>query len=126
MNAPAESPVDLGARRAREYLHLLEAGRTEDAGALVEALTETRDLVFVGAGFTALARGLRSTLPPAARAQANSRQMLLGQLRDANRSDVGGLRTWVRRAGEEVATVARLAEPEPVARRQLLGLPSAG
>ena len=28
--------------------------------------------------------------------------MRLGQLRDSNRGDIEGLRTWLRRAGEEI------------------------
>lgn len=123
---PQETPTELGVRHARRYLQLVEDGRTEEAGRLVAELTDPRKLVFVGAGFTVLARGLRAALPPAARAQANSRQMLLGQARDASRHDVAGLQTWVRRAGEEVLRVARLAEPDPAARRRLLELPSAG
>jgi hypothetical protein len=49
------------------------------------------------------------------RAQASTRQVRLGQLRDANRRDVEGLRTWLREAAEELVTVTRLAE---VARRR--------
>ena len=113
VTAPSESPTDpaeLGARRAAEYLQLLDAGRTDDADALLAGLSDTRELVFVGAGFTALARRTGRTLPTAMRAQASTRQVLLGQLRDANRRDPDGLRRWLREAGEEVRTVNRLAE----------------
>jgi hypothetical protein len=106
----------LGARRAREYLDLVEAGRTADAEALLAGLEDTRELVYVGAGFTALARGTGRTLPTAMRAQASTRQVLLGQLRDRNRGDVEGLRSWLREAAEEVRTVERLSE---AARRRL-------
>ena len=51
------------------------------------------------------------------RAQASPRQVLLGQLRDRNRRDVEGLRSWLREAAAEVRTVTRLAE----AARQRLG-----
>jgi hypothetical protein len=112
----ADSAADLGARRAREYLDLLEAGRTAEAEALLAGLQDTRELVYVGAGFTALARGTGRTLPTAMRAQASTRQVLLGQLRDRNRGDVEGLRSWLREAAEEVRTVERLAE---AARRRL-------
>ncbi|MBB3676069.1 hypothetical protein [Modestobacter versicolor] len=117
MTAPSESPADTGARRAREYLQLVEAGRTEEADALLAGLSDTRELVFVGAGFTALARRTGRTLPTAMRAQASTRQVLLGQLRDRNRRDVEGLRGWLRQAAEEVLLVTRLAE----AARQRLG-----
>jgi hypothetical protein len=106
----------VGARRAREYLDLVEAGRTADAEALLAGLEDTRELVYVGAGFTALARGTGRTLPTAMRAQASTRQVLLGQLRDRNRGDVEGLRSWLREAAEEVRTVERLSE---AARRRL-------
>ncbi|MGY1750206.1 hypothetical protein [Modestobacter sp. SYSU DS0511] len=110
MTAPSNSPADLGAARAREYLQLVEAGRTDDAEQLLTGLSDTRELVYVGAGFTVLARQAGRTLPTAMRAQASTRQVLLGQLRDRNRGDAEGLREWLRRAAEEVRTVDRLAE----------------
>ena len=122
MTAPSESPADLGARRASEYLQLVDDGRAEEAEALLTGLTEPRELVYVGAGLTALARRTGRTLPTAMRAQASTRQVLLGQLRDRNRRDVEGLRDWLREAAEEVRTVERLAE---TARRRL-GQSSAG
>jgi hypothetical protein len=116
VTAPSESPADAGARRAREYLQLVEAGRTEEAEALLAGLTDARELVYLGAGFTALARSTGRTLPTAMRAQASTRQVLLGQLRDRNRRDVEGLRSWLREAADEVRTVTELAE---AARRRL-------
>jgi hypothetical protein len=77
--------------------------------------------VFVGAGFTAIARRTGRTLPTAMRAQASTRQVRLGQLRDSNRRDVEGLRDWLREAAAEVVLVEQLAE---TARRRL-GEPSA-
>ncbi len=71
-------------------------------------LTEVRDLVFLGAGLTAIARAEGRALPTAQRAQASTRQVKLGQLRDANRGDVDGLRTWLRRAGEEILFIRSL------------------
>ena len=121
VTAPSESPADLGARRASEYLRLVEDGRTAEADTLLTGLTDARQLVFVGAAFTALARRTGRTLPTAMRAQASTRQVRLGQLRDANRRDVDGLRTWLREAAEEVRTVTQLAE----AARRRLGGPSA-
>jgi hypothetical protein len=122
VTAPTESPADAGARRAREYLQLVEDGRTDDAEALLAGLADARELVFVGAGFTALARRTGRTLPTAMRAQASTRQVRLGQLRDANRRDVEGLRTWLREAAEELITVIRLAQDA----RRRLDEPSAG
>jgi hypothetical protein len=121
VTAAPESAADLGARRAREYLELVEAGRTEEADALLAGLADARELVFVGAGFTAIARRTGRTLPTAMRAQASTRQVRLGQLRDRNRYDVDGLRTWLQEAAEEVLLVTRLAE----AARRRLGEPSA-
>jgi hypothetical protein len=122
VTAPSESPADLGVRRAAEYLQLVDDGRAEEAEALLAGLTDPRELVYVGAGLTALARRTGRTLPTAMRAQASTRQVLLGQLRDRNRRDVEGLRSWLREAAEEVRTVERLAE---TARRRL-GQSSAG
>jgi hypothetical protein len=116
VTAPSESPADAGARLAREYLQLVEDSRPEEAEALLTRLADARELVFAGAGFTALARRTGRALPTAMRAQASTRQVRLGQLRDANRRDVEGLRTWLREAAEELVTVTRLAE---VARRRL-------
>jgi hypothetical protein len=93
-----------GARRADEFLTLLT---TDDAAAeeLLGSLTEVRELVFLGAGLTAVARSEARSLPPAQRAQANTRQLRLGVLRDASRNDPEGLRTWLRRAGEEILLI---------------------
>ncbi|MCZ2824422.1 MULTISPECIES: hypothetical protein [unclassified Modestobacter] len=117
MTAPSESPADTGARRADEYLQLLADDRPEDAEALLAGLTDVRELVFLGASLTTRARRTGRTLPTAMRAQASARQVLLGQLRDRNRFDVDGLRTWLREAAAEVQTVEQLAE----AARQRLG-----
>jgi hypothetical protein len=116
VTAPSESPADAGARRAAEYLELLAEGRTDDAEALLAGLTDTRELVFVGAAFTARARRTGRALPTAMRAQASTRQVLLGQLRDRNRRDVDGLRSWLREAAEEIRLLDRLTE---AARRRL-------
>ena len=121
MTAPSNSPADLGARRASEYLRLVDDGRAGEAEALLAGLTDPRELVYLGAGLTALARRTGRTLPTAMRAQASTRQVLLGQLRDRCRRDVEGLRSWLREAAEEVRTVTRLAE----AARRRLGGPAA-
>jgi hypothetical protein len=116
VTAPSESPADAGARRAAEYLQLVADGRTEDAESLLASLSDTRELVFMGAGLTTTARRIGRGLPTAMRAQSSTRQVLLGQLRDRNRRDVEGLRCWLREAAEEVRTVTELAE---AARRRL-------
>jgi hypothetical protein len=116
VTAPSESPADAGARLAREYLQLVADGRTEDAEALLTGLSDTRELVFMGAGLTTTARRIGRGLPTAMRAQSSTRQVLLGQLRDRNRGDAEGLRSWLRKAAEEVVTVTELAE---AARRRL-------
>jgi hypothetical protein len=97
-------PAAEGRRRAAELLtHLADDAPAADA--LLEGISDVRDLVFVGAGLTAVARNEARGLPPAQRAQANTRQLRLGVLRDANRSNPEGLRTWLRRAGEEVLLI---------------------
>jgi hypothetical protein len=99
-------PQAEGRRRAEDFLALLE-GDDAAADRLLVDLSEIRDLVFLGAGLTAIARAEGRALPTAQRAQASTRQVLLGQLRDAgrteaNRGDLDGLRTWLRRSGEEI------------------------
>ena len=96
-------PADSGRRRADEFLRLLTAG--DDAEHLLAGVSEVRDLVYLGAGLTAVARAESRSLPPAQRAQANTRQLRLGLLRDANRDDPAGLRVWLRRAAEEVLLI---------------------
>ena len=97
-------PAAEGRRRADEYLALL--GQDDDAAAaLLAGLADVRDLVFLGAGLTAVARAEARFLPPAQRAQANTRQVRLGEFRDSQRNDAAGLRTWLRRAGEEIALI---------------------
>jgi hypothetical protein len=103
----APDPHAEGSRRAEEFLALLDG---EDAAAdrLLAGLTDIRDLVFLGAGLTAIARAEGRALPTAQRAQASTRQVRLGQLRDAHRGDVVGLRTWLRRSGEEIRFIRSL------------------
>jgi hypothetical protein len=98
----SSDPLVEGARRADQFLTLLTTDAAA-AGNLLDGLTEVRDLVFLGAGLTAVARSEARTLPPAQRAQANTRQLRLGILRDANRDNPAGLRIWLRQAGEEIA-----------------------
>jgi hypothetical protein len=97
-------PLAEGARRADQFLTLLSADDAA-AGDLLDSIPEVRDLVFVGAGLTAVARAEARGLPPAQRAQANTRQLRLGDFRDANRDNPAGLRTWLRRAGEEILLI---------------------
>jgi hypothetical protein len=98
-----------GRRRADELVRLLAADDAA-AGALLAGLTDVRELVFVGAGLTAIARAEGHRLPPAQRAQASTRQVRLGQLRDAQRGDPEGLRTWLRAAAEEILLIRSLQE----------------
>ena len=97
----SSSPADDGAVRADSLLRLLADGDIPAADGLLGDL-DLRELTFTGAGLTALARAEGRTLPPAQRAQASARQLRLGQLRDASRTDPDGLRTWLHRAAEEV------------------------
>ena len=111
MSVPDDSvpsdDVARGRQRAEELVRLLAH---DDAGAdaLLAELADLRELTFVGAGLTAIARAEGRRLPPAQRAQASTRQLRLGQFRDAQRSDVDGLRTWLRRAGEEILVIRSL------------------
>jgi hypothetical protein len=100
----SSDPAAEGRRRAAEYLALLGTD-DEAAAALLADLSDVRELVFLGAGLTAVARAEARFLPPAQRAQANTRQERLGAVRDANRGDPDGLRTWLRRAGDEIALI---------------------
>ena len=93
-----------GRRRADEYLRLLGTDG-EAATALLAGLAGVRELVFLGAGLTATARAEARFLPPAQRAQANTRQVRLGEYRDSQRNAPEGLRTWLRRAAEEILLI---------------------
>jgi hypothetical protein len=73
-----------GRARAEEFLRLLDAGDPA-ADALLAGLADIRDLVFLGAGLTGLARALGRSLPPAQRAQSSTRQLRLAALRDGSR-----------------------------------------
>jgi hypothetical protein len=97
-------PAADGRRRAAQFLTLLTADDAA-AGELLDSLSEVRDLVFLGAGLTAVARAEARFLPPAQRAQANTRQLRLGDMRDAGRSNPEGLRAWLRGAGEEILLI---------------------
>ena len=95
------SPADDGARRAETLLRLLADDDRPSAEELLAEL-DVRDLTFTGAGLTAVARAEGRRLPPAMRAQASTRQVHLGRLRDASRTDPDGLRDWLVSAAEEV------------------------
>ena len=97
-----------GTRRALELLELLDGPDPAAAEGFLAGLTETRDLVFLGAALTTVARTEGRQLPPAQRAQANTRQMNLAAVRDAARTDPAGLRLWLRRAAEEVLVLRSL------------------
>jgi hypothetical protein len=103
----AADPAAEGRRRADEFLTLL-AAEDPAADTLLAGLTEVRDLVFLGAGLTEIARAEGRALPTAQRAQASTRQTNLGQLRDRSRGDVDGLRGWLRKSGEEILFIRSL------------------
>jgi hypothetical protein len=94
-----------GRRTADDLVRLLTDGDTVGAEELLAALPTIRELVFVGAGLTSIARSEARRLPPAQRAQANTRQLRLGAVRDAGRDDPEGLRVWLLRAGEEIVLI---------------------
>jgi hypothetical protein len=94
-------PVAEGARRAEHLVRLLAEEDPVAADALLADL-DVRSLVFVGAAISTAARAEARRLPPAQRAQASTRQVRLALLRDANRTDPDGLRTWLHRAAEEL------------------------
>ena len=106
----APDPQAAGRETADELVRRLSTDDGPGADELLAGITEIRDLVFVGAGLTAIARAHGRRLPPAQRAQASTRQLNLGQLRDAHRGDLEGLRTWLRRAGEEIVFLRALRE----------------
>ena len=106
MTAP--DPQENGRRTADELVRRLSQDDGAGADELLAGIDDIRDLVFVGAGLTALARVDGRQLPPAQRAQASTRQVQLGQLRDASRDDPAGLRIWLRKAGEEILFIRSL------------------
>jgi hypothetical protein len=103
----SSSPADDGSRRAEQLLRLLAAHDRTAAAALLADL-DVRALTFTGAGLTTIARAEGRRLPPAMRAQASSRQVHLGQMRDARRTDPDGLREWLLSAAEEVLFIRSL------------------
>jgi hypothetical protein len=100
-------PAAEGRRRADEFLTLL-AAEDPAADALLAELADLRECAFLGAGLTAIARAEGRALPTAQRAQASTRQIAIGQLRDSARGDLDGLRAWLRRSGEEVLFIRSL------------------
>jgi hypothetical protein len=97
-----------GRRHAEDLLAALTAGDDAAVDRLLGGLGDVRSLVFVGAGLTAIARAEGRALPAAQRAQASTRQLRLGQLRDSSRDDPDSLRTWLRRSGEEILFIRSL------------------
>jgi len=106
----APDPQETGRRTADELVRRLSADDAAGVDELLAGIPEIRDLVFVGAGLTAIARADGRQLPPAQRAQASTRQLNLGQLRDRHRTDPEGLRTWLRRSAEEILFLRALRE----------------
>ncbi|MGY1688651.1 hypothetical protein [Geodermatophilus sp. SYSU D01105] len=103
-------PQETGRRTADELVRRLTAEDAAGAEDLLAGIDEIRDLVFVGAGLTALARAEGRQLPPAQRAQASTRQLRLAQQRDASRTDADGLRAWLLRSAEEILFLRALRE----------------
>ncbi|MGY2130072.1 hypothetical protein [Blastococcus sp. SYSU DS0617] len=101
-------PAAEGRRRADEFLLLLAAEDPAAADALLGELTDVRELAYLGAGLTAIARTEGRALPTAQRAQASTRQVAIAQQRDRARGDVEGLRAWLRRSGEEILFIRSL------------------
>ncbi len=101
-------PTALGRDRAGRLLERLEAGDGPGAAAVLADVDGVRDLVYVGAALTSLARAEGHALLPAQRAQANTRQVALGAARDAARTDPAALREWLRRSGEELLFIRSL------------------
>ena len=99
-----------GRETAEELVRRLSADDGAGADELLAGIPEIRALVFVGAGLTAIARADGRRLPPAQRAQASTRQLELGKLRDASRTDPEVLRAWLRRSAEEVLFLRALRE----------------
>jgi hypothetical protein len=99
--------VALPESAADEFLRLVAAEEQAGVDDLLARL-DLRDLTYLGAGLTAIARTEGRRLPPAQRAQASGRQVRLGQLRDANRAHLDGLRMWARRAAEEIVLIRSL------------------
>ncbi len=108
MTAP--EPQENGRRTADELVRRLSQDDGAGADELLAGIDDVRQLVFVGAGLTALARADGRQLPPAQRAQASTRQLELGRVRDASRDDPEGLRRWLRRSGEEILFLRALRE----------------
>ncbi|MGY1820809.1 hypothetical protein [Geodermatophilus sp. SYSU D00079] len=94
-----------GRHAADELLRLMTEDDVAGAQRLLAGIPTIRELVFVGAGLTSVARTEGRRLPPAQRAQASTRQLRLGALRDAHRDDPEGLRGWLLRAAEEVVLI---------------------
>ena len=101
----AADPAAEGRRRADLLVTLLADDDTTGVDRLLAEVSEVRDLVFTGAGLTSVARAEARSLPPAQRAQANTRQERLGLLRNANATNPDGLRVWLRRAAEEILLI---------------------
>ena len=98
-------PAAEGRRRADLLVTLLADDDTTGVDRLLAGVSEVRDLVFTGAGLTSVARAEARSLPPAQRAQANTRQERLGLLRNAHATNPEGLRVWLRRAAEEILLI---------------------
>jgi hypothetical protein len=101
-------PTALGRERADQLLAHLEDGDGPGADAVLADVDEVRELVYVGAALTSMARAEGRALPPAQRAQANTRQLNLGAVRDAARNDPTALRVWLRRSAEELLLLRSL------------------
>ena len=104
----APDATALGRERADLLVGRLAACDGAGADAVLADVTEVRDLVYVGAALTSLARTEGHALPPAQRAQANTRQLTLGTVRDAARNDPAALRVWLRRSAEELLLLRSL------------------
>lgn len=82
------------------------------------------DLVVLGADLLALAREDTRWLPAAQRAQARGRQRHLAHRPQAHRQDPEGLRSWLRRLGNEARFIRTVLASSSSALRRCPAMPA--
>lgn len=119
-NNPADSVSEVleGLRRAYHYLLLLDAGRRDEAAALLAKVVAgpVGDVVFMAGGLASVTRMLAAGLSKSRRQAARQRGTELQRLFEVSKGSRETLTVWAAASGDHALRVARQRWPDRAAR----------
>jgi hypothetical protein len=112
----------VGARRAHQYLRLLDLGRRRHARGLLKVIAEPRDAAMTAATLNSLARVHYERLTDEQRRAHDERQAELDAMFATHKDSAEQLRAWIAAFAEETLRMITLRLPKQAARIQLFEL----